>query len=65
MPLIDGPTEIEVTVLETVTATITVSDADADDTVTVTYTIPEGATYDMATGLFEWTPQDMAEVELR
>lgn len=64
VPLIDGPPELEIMVLEAVTTTITVRDADSDDTVTLTYTIPEDATYDVSNGLFEWTPQDMSEVEI-
>lgn len=65
VPFIDGPIEIEVSVFEEANATITFSDTDSEDTISVTYTIPEGATYDMSTGMFKWTPEDMSEVEIR
>lgn len=64
MPVIDGPTEIRVTVLKRFNTTISVHDSDGD-TVSVTTTLPDGATYDVSTGLFVWTPQDMSEIELR
>lgn len=55
LPIFTGPDEATTTVFEKMQFVVTAQDPDGDDLV-LTTDLPQGATYQLDNGLFEWTP---------
>ena len=63
-PLIEGPSDMNVTVGQTFTANITVRNKNLLVAATImVLNLPANATYNPDTGLFTWTPSSMEPVK--
>ena len=61
-PIINGPQLLNITVGEIFIATYSARDTEGD-LITLNMTgLPVGATFDIATGIFSWTPTALIEV---
>ena len=58
MPIILGPLSTNVTVGQTTSFTVTVNGTDRPVQMYANFTLPDGATFDSTTGVFNWTVLD-------
>ena len=63
-PEITGPTEVEAFVGEPLVFTINASDPDNDPVILASDGLPEGATFNNISGLFNWTAQNITNLTL-